>query len=105
MQKEFFVKEKKKRNILRRWSHLLDPSRNSYLALEDTLKMILRKMTTSYWMAALFMFPTFPQTEFKNINLENNIKDFPEGPVVKNLPYKAGDIDLLPLFPHLFAMK
>ena len=56
-------------------------------------------------MAALFMFPTFPQTEFKNINLENNIKDFPEGPVVKNLPYKAGDIDLLPLFPHLFAMK
>ena len=67
--------------------------------------MILRKMTTSYWMAALFMFPTFPQTEFKNINLENNIKDFPEGPVVKTLPYKAGDIDLLPLFLHLFAMK
>ena len=56
-------------------------------------------------MAALFMFPTFPQTEFKNINLENNIKDFPEGPVVKTLPYKAGDIDLLPLFLHLFTMK
>lgn len=41
---------------------------NSYLALEDTLKMILRKMMPSYWMAALFMFLLSPRQGSKTLN-------------------------------------